>query len=100
MKTIGNILWFVFGGFISGLLWLITGLLCCIAVVGIPAGMQCFKFARLSFWPFGKEVVYGGGAFYGERVTTLSVIGCVIVVLTILAYNVWLAKGRDGKEIS
>ena len=39
-------------------------------------------------------------AFYGERVTTLSVIGCVIVVLTILAYNVWLAKGRDGKEIS
>lgn len=39
-------------------------------------------------------------AFYGERVTALSVIGCVIVVLTILAYNVWLAKGRDGKEIS
>ena len=37
-------------------------------------------------------------AFYGERVTTLSVIGCVIVVLTILAYNVWLARGRDGKE--
>ena len=39
-------------------------------------------------------------AFYGERVTALSVIGCVIVVLTIMAYNVWLAKGRDGKEIS
>ena len=39
-------------------------------------------------------------AFYGERVTALSVIGCVIVVLTILAYNVWLAKGRDAKEIS
>ena len=39
-------------------------------------------------------------AFYGEKVTALSVIGCVIVVLTILAYNVWLAKGRDGKEIS
>ena len=37
-------------------------------------------------------------AFYGERVTTLSVIGCVIVVLTILAYNVWLARGRDGKK--
>ncbi len=37
-------------------------------------------------------------AFYGEKVTALSVIGCVIVVLTILAYNVWLARGRDGKE--
>ena len=25
-------------------------------------GLQCFKFASLSFFPFGKEVVYGGGA--------------------------------------
>ena len=24
--------------------------------------MQCFKFASLSFFPFGKEVQYGGGA--------------------------------------
>jgi len=61
MRTIGNILWFVFGGFVSGLLWLVAGLLCCITVVGIPLGLQCFKFARLSFWPFGREIVFGGG---------------------------------------
>lgn len=24
--------------------------------------MQCFKFATLAFFPFGKEVQYGGGA--------------------------------------
>ena len=34
----------------------------CVTVVGIPVGVQCFKFAALSFFPFGKEVVYGGGA--------------------------------------
>ena len=33
-------------------------------------------------------------AFYGERITTLSVIGCVIVVCSILAYNVWLARRK------
>ena len=33
-------------------------------------------------------------AFYGERITTLSVIGCVIVVCSILGYNLWLAKGK------
>ncbi len=33
----------------------------CITIVGIPVGMQCFKFAQLSFFPFGKEVRYGGG---------------------------------------
>ena len=33
-----------------------------ISIIGIPIGLQCFKFAGLVFFPFGKEVVYGGGA--------------------------------------
>ena len=53
MGCLGNILWFVFGGAVSGL---------SITIVGIPVGMQCFKFAALSFFPFGKDVRYGGGA--------------------------------------
>ena len=36
-------------------------MLCCITIIGIPLGMQCFKFAGLAFFPFGKEIVYGGG---------------------------------------
>lgn len=61
MKIIGNILWFVFGGFLSGLSWVLAGCLWCITIIGIPIGTQCFKFAGLAFFPFGKEVVYGGG---------------------------------------
>jgi len=61
MKTLGNILWFLFGGFISGLMWCVTGLLWCITIIGIPYGVQCFKFASMSFWPFGKEICYGFG---------------------------------------
>ncbi len=62
MGCFGNLLWFIFGGAISGLSWCLTGCLWCITIVGIPVGMQCFKFASLSFFPFGKDVVYGGGA--------------------------------------
>lgn len=62
MGCLGNLLWFIFGGFISGLSWCVAGLLWCITIVGIPVGTQCFKFAALSFFPFGKEVEYGGGA--------------------------------------
>ena len=62
MKTLGNILWFLLGGFISGLSWVLWGALWCITIIGIPYGVQCFKFAQLSFWPFGREVVYQGGA--------------------------------------
>ncbi len=60
MSCLGNILWFIFGGLISGLSWAFIGLLWCITIVGIPVGVQCFKFAGLSFFPFGKEVRYGG----------------------------------------
>lgn len=62
MKFLGNVLWFIFGGVISGLTWWIVGCLWCITIIGIPIGRQCFKIAGLSFFPFGKEVIYGGGA--------------------------------------
>ena len=62
MGCLGNLLWFIFGGFIMGMSWFIAGIVWCITIVGIPIGLQCFKFASLSFFPFGKEVVYGGGA--------------------------------------
>lgn len=61
MSLIGNIIWFIFIGIWSGFGWILAGLICCITIVGIPLGRQCFKMAGLTFCPFGKEVVYGGG---------------------------------------
>jgi len=61
MSLLGNILWLIFGGFLSGIAWILAGCLCCITVIGIPLGLQCFKFAGLAFCPFGKQVIYGGG---------------------------------------
>ena len=56
MKTIANILWFIFGGLLLGLSWALLGILLCITIVGIPFGIQCFKAATLTFAPFGKRV--------------------------------------------
>ena len=61
MKTIGNILWFLFGGLIGGLSWVLAGCLWCVTIVGIPVGLQCFKFASLAVFPLGEAVVYLGG---------------------------------------
>lgn len=61
MGCLGNFLWFIFGGIFEGLGWTIAGIFWCITIIGIPIGKQCFKFASLSFFPFGKEVEYGGG---------------------------------------
>ena len=83
MRTIGNILWFIFGGFLSGLAWLIAGAAWCVTVIGIPYGLQCFKFASLSFWPFHKEVEPGGGA-----VSTL------VNIIWLIVCGLWMAIGN------
>ncbi len=56
IKLIANIIWIIFGGLFAALIWCIAGLLFCITIVGIPLGVQCFKFAKVSFAPFGKKV--------------------------------------------
>lgn len=58
MKFLANLIWFLFGGLISGLVWIIIGILWSITIIGLPVGLQCFKMAKLHFWPFGKRVVY------------------------------------------
>jgi len=62
MSFLGNLIWIICGGIWQALAWLLTGLLWCITIIGIPVGLQCFKFASLSLAPFGKEIEYGGGA--------------------------------------
>ncbi|MGL5576984.1 MAG: YccF domain-containing protein [Sarcina sp.] len=57
MKLLGNIVWFIFGGFLQGLGWIGIGLLWCITIIGIPVGVQCFKLASLQFFPFGKQII-------------------------------------------
>lgn len=62
MKTLGNILWIICGGLVSSLSWALAGLLWCITIIGIPLGKQCFKFAKLTLAPFGKEITDDGSA--------------------------------------
>lgn len=57
MSLLGNIIWFLFGGAVMGLSWVAAGVLWALTIVGIPVGKQCFKFATLCFFPFGKHVI-------------------------------------------
>ncbi len=53
---IANILWFILGGFALALSFLLVGLVWCITIIGIPFGLQCFKFAKLACFPFGATI--------------------------------------------
>jgi uncharacterized membrane protein YccF (DUF307 family) len=63
MNLLLNLLWAVIGGgFITALEYLLAGAICCVTVVGIPFGLQCFKIAGLALFPFGKDFRSTGGA--------------------------------------
>lgn len=50
-----NILWLIFFGLGLALSHLITGIILCITILGIPFGLQHFKLAKLSLMPFGAK---------------------------------------------
>ena len=62
MSLLGNIIWILFGGIFTAIYWFFVGCLFCLTIVGIPLGRQAFKMASLTLAPFGKTIVYGGGA--------------------------------------
>jgi uncharacterized membrane protein YccF (DUF307 family) len=56
-SIVGNILWFVLGGWYLTLMHIITGVLLCLTVIGIPLGLGNFKMIKVSLMPFGHEIV-------------------------------------------
>jgi len=78
MNALGNLIWLVFGGFVSALGYFIMGFVFCITIIGIPFGLQCFKIGMLTLLPFGKKVV-----------TTSSSGGCLSLLFNII----WIVSG-------
>lgn len=56
MSLVLNILWFIFGGFLISLAYILGGIILCITIIGIPFGIQCFKLSLLGMAPFGREI--------------------------------------------
>ncbi|NDW18602.1 YccF domain-containing protein [Dysgonomonas sp. 216] len=56
MRLLGNIIWFLFGGFMIAIEYFIASALLMITVIGIPFGLQTIKMGLLSLWPFGSRI--------------------------------------------
>ncbi|WP_062522047.1 YccF domain-containing protein [Demequina silvatica] len=57
MRTLLNIIWFFFAGIALWVSYAIVGVIAFITIIGIPAGIACFRIANYAIWPFGREVV-------------------------------------------
>jgi uncharacterized membrane protein YccF (DUF307 family) len=58
MRFAGNVIWFIFGGAIIAAIWLVGAALFAITIIGLPLTRAAFEMAKLSAWPFGKDVVH------------------------------------------
>jgi uncharacterized membrane protein YccF (DUF307 family) len=57
-----NLIWLVLAGIWSALAWCLAGLLMCLLIITIPFGLQAFKIASFTIWPFGRTLVKREGA--------------------------------------
>src|SRR5690606_18183670 len=58
LRIAGNVIWFLLGGWCIALLWLLGAVLFALSIVGLPLTIAALQMARLSAWPFGKDVVH------------------------------------------
>ena len=93
MKFLGNILWFVLGGFLVSLYYFLVGLLFCITIIGIPFGLQLIKLAGFALWPFGHEIqpdTNDGGCLAIIMNVIWILVGGVEITMLHLTFGVFL----------
>ena len=92
-RFIGNILWFVLGGFWMGLGWWFAGLVALLTIVGIPWARACFTIGTFSFWPFGRVAVPRQHVTGRHDVGT-GALGTIGNIVWFLLAGWWLALGH------
>lgn len=88
MKTIGNIIWLVFGGVFIAIEYLLSSIAMMVTIVGIPFGLQTLKLAVLALWPFGSEV---------REVPQAT--GCLSTIMNIIWFfigGIWICLSHLG----
>lgn len=58
MRFAGNVIWFVLGGWYTALIWIIGGGIFALSIIGLPLTRAAIEMAKMSAWPFAKEVVH------------------------------------------
>lgn len=66
-SCVGNVLWLVLAGWWLALGHVITGVILCVTIIGIPLGLANFKLIPISLTPLGHEIVSTDRPFTAGR---------------------------------
>ncbi|MFQ4138298.1 YccF domain-containing protein [Nodosilinea sp. PGN35] len=98
MSLLGNIIWLIFGGFLTGLGYIFGGLALCLTIVGIPFGIQAIKLGTATMTPFGRKLVEASNPnstlnivlnvawlfFFGWEIALVHLFHAVLLAITII----------------
>ncbi|MFO8035389.1 MAG: YccF domain-containing protein [Anaerolineales bacterium] len=98
MNFLGNLIWFIFGGFLAGIGYFLGGAILCLTIVGIPFGVQAFKIGIATMTPFGEEINLNPRAhspmntifnliwlvFFGWEIAIAHLVNGIILTITII----------------
>ena len=122
MKTLGNIIWVVFGGLMIAIEYFVSSIAMMATIIGIPFGLQTLKLAIVALWPFGTQIENDGwpsGCLAGVMNVIWWFLGGIAIALTHILWGLifyitiigipfgnehfklaWLALFPFGKTIS
>lgn len=98
MSLLGNIIWLIFGGFLTGLGYMLGGLVLCLTIIGIPFGVQAIKLGTATMTPFGRKLVEDNNPnstlkiilnvawlfFFGWEIALVHLFHAVLLAITII----------------
>ncbi len=98
MSLLGNLIWLIFGGLVTGLGYIVGGLGLCLTIIGIPFGIQAIKLGFAMFTPFGREIKTSDKAdgvlrlifdiiwlvLFGWEIAIAHLIAALILAITII----------------
>ena len=90
MRLLGNVLWFVLGGWYLGLTWALGALICALTIVGFPLSRSAIELAKLSAFPFGKKVVHVSGVKNSSSSPLLNLLAFLVNLLWALSFGLSL----------
>ena len=99
MRTIANLIWFLFGGVWMGLGWWFVGLLMLISIIGIPWARSCFVFGTFCFVPFGREAI-DRRELTGKGDLGTGTLGLIGNIIWFVFGGIWLAIGHVGSALA
>ncbi|MDO5066653.1 MAG: YccF domain-containing protein [Propionibacteriaceae bacterium] len=85
MRTLLNVIWFLFAGLWLAIGYAVAGIICCVLIITIPFGVASFRMAAYVVWPFGSAVIPKPNAGVGSM---------LLNVLWFVLCGWWLALGH------